>query len=33
MEETQVIPEPAPTPTPVPEKLQKMWDDMLKEEE
>lgn len=32
MEETQVIPEPAPTPTPVPEKLQKMWDDMLNEQ-
>lgn len=32
MEETQVTPEPAPTPTPVPEKLQKMWDDMLNEQ-
>jgi hypothetical protein len=31
MEENQVNPEPAPTPTPVPEKLQKMWDDMLNE--
>jgi hypothetical protein len=32
MEENQVNPEPAPTPTPVPEKLQKMWDDMLNEQ-
>jgi len=32
MEENQVTPEPAPTPTPVPEKLQKMWDDMLNEQ-
>jgi len=31
MEENQLTPE--PTPTPIPEKLQKMWDDMLKEEE
>ena len=32
MEENQVTPEPATTPTPVPEKLQKMWDDMLNEQ-
>ena len=32
MEETQVTPELTPTPTPVPEKLQKMWDDMLNEQ-